>query len=145
MKILHGIGIDEMVKGYLICGLFTNEPEQLRSSGEFYEKENWNMEMFDKVSVEKAVIDCETFYSIIKNSQMLKDWQPLAFFTLEELGRYFWYSRNSHGTGFFDCDQLKNQTPKDLLQELANSFGEVCLEFCGEDENTLCLGSEYVW
>ena len=37
---VNGIELDEFTQGYLECALFTNEPDDLRESGEFYQKDD---------------------------------------------------------------------------------------------------------
>lgn len=56
-------------------------------------------------------------------------------YTLEQAGRDFWFTRQRHGVGFWDREELDgDETKIDLgekLTELAHKFGEACA--CGDE------------
>ena len=58
-------------------------------------------------------------------------------YTLEQAGRDFWFTRQRHGIGFWDREELDgDETKTDLgekLTELANKFGEACVCVCGDE------------
>lgn len=52
--------------------------------------------------------------------------------------REFAYSRNGHGTGFFDSDDDYTEDQRKKLQDLARSFGEVHLFKLASSKSTKC-------
>jgi hypothetical protein len=51
-----------------------------------------------------------------------------------QIGIDFWYTRNSHGTGFWDNykDEKNYNGNEDILTDIAQSFGE-CYLYLGDD------------
>jgi hypothetical protein len=46
-------------------------------------------------------------------------------YTEEQAGRDFWFTRQGHGTGFWDRDELEPEELGDKLSDRAKRFGEV--------------------
>jgi len=65
----------------------------------------------------ESCIDCLAFYNRV--SCYLSD----GFIT--QAGCDFWFTRNGHGTGFWDRDCYGTQSITDHLTRVAESFGEV--------------------
>lgn len=92
--------IKEFAEDYLHCGAFCNEMES-------YE--------FSVQAMFGALEDCEQF--IVKAGSLLDG------LDMEQAADDFWYTRNGHGTGFWDREDIP-EDKRESLTELAKSFGE---------------------
>lgn len=106
---LVDIDKEPMLRGYLECAIFADLPEEY--IGEF------SSEDIAKESLEEARKDVDQFKS--KSVELLKEMDKD---TLNRAGMDFWYSRNGHGTGFFDREELYGKEVSEKLQETSESF-----------------------
>ena len=92
---------------------------------EFTDQEQWGDKVtgFSDQFIEIAETDCATFYGT--HSHM---WANEPDYNDERAGNDFWYSRNGHGTGFWDRD-LQH---KDKLHRESKQFGSVD-SYVGDD------------
>lgn len=77
--------------------------------------------------------DCDKF----KASPAWKAWEAVERDGVEgpdeqQAGRDFWYTRNSHGCGFWDGDWPEPHATE--LTDAAKAFGEVYIEFGDDDK-----------
>ena len=100
-----------MLRGYIECALSVDLPEE--HTGEI------GSEDINENSLIEASEDVRKFKELAGNilDGMDKD-------TLKNVGMDFWYSRNGHGTGFWDYATTKRY-PEDVankLEEIAKTF-----------------------
>ena len=110
---------DHFTGGYLDAALFTSTDNRTASGGEPLSK-NYSWEDFHIDTLKRMQKDCEDFQKRAKN----------ALETLElesrEGGMMFWYSRNGHGTGFWDVKDWRNEYAEawgEMLHKLAKAYG----------------------
>lgn len=115
--------LDSFVQGYLEAMFFTDcnpdEPE-LADMG---------FSDLDPLSLEEAIAECGRFTHLAKT--LLPQAYDCTDYDEQAAGRDFWYTRNGHGVGFWDRDQL----PKELgrsLSALARKFGNIDA-YAGDD------------
>lgn len=100
-----------MLRGYIECALFADLPEE--HIGEF------GSEDINQDSLIDAYKDVNNFskkaYRYLKN--MDKE-------MLNNVGMDFWYTRNGHGTGFFDRESYYGVEVASKLEEIAKAFPE---------------------
>jgi hypothetical protein len=98
-----------MLRGYIECALFADLPEE--HIGEF------GSEDINQDSLIDAYKDVNNFskkaYRYLKN--MDKE-------MLNNVGMDFWYTRNGHGTGFFDRENYYGNKVASKLEEIAKDF-----------------------
>jgi hypothetical protein len=93
-----------MFNAYLECAEWADKPED----------EDWDSYGFYSESMDLAWFECCAFLHLAEwNTQ---DW------TMEQLGRDFWLTRNGHGAGFWDRD-IGTEDSRSKLTELSKVFG----------------------
>lgn len=137
--------INEMgsvVNGYLKAALFSTtyqgedpDIDADENSDDSFQDVGYDTDDFSTQAIKSAKSDIGQFFTAISNDiEACKDFNKFMSAhegdAAEEFGMNFWYSRNGHGTGFFDdrCD---------VLQKLARSFKEVNL-YANEDGEIEC-------
>lgn len=88
-------------------------------------------------SMIKTHFDCADFQS--KASALLS----IAYsrdYEEAQAGRDFWYTRNGHGVGFRDRDELRADDLGDLLSFAARGFGEVYVDFNPDESSPTGYG-----
>lgn len=135
--------INEILKGYIDCALWTEE-EQLKQENETYsedEDEDYNdMSEIDKIVNVQLKLDSKSFDNFtsedIDVNSKIEAYNDIKKFIqssgdkaieeaisengLDRLGMDIWLTRNRHGAGFFDRG-YKNQ---DILEKSALDLGE---------------------
>lgn len=121
--------VDYFLRGYLDCALFTTDENP--PYGQDYVESGRAAEMYSALPaefIEQAKADCLRFQQA--NGALLES----AFeYDGEIAGHSFWYSRNGHGTGFFDRDDEYPDGVADKLQDAAEAFGEHNLDLEPEE------------
>ncbi len=72
--------------------------------------------------IRESIIDCLAFYSRVRvylPSEMIGDYHPI-----ECAAHDFWYTRNGHGTGFWDKSNEYGDWQSKKFTNIAESFGE---------------------
>jgi hypothetical protein len=122
--------LDGFVRGYLEAALWTSEPEDRVTSGEFTKGQDYYARV-TKQSVKQAQKDCAAFQEQNARDLELAECKP------GREGHNFWLSRNGHGSGFFDEHSQTTCAEKLIdtcncpyhacqrLQRAASRFGEV--------------------
>jgi len=92
---------------------------------------NYSLEDIDPETLEQMSRDCAEFQrqnaaDLAQYAMNGKEWSAEA-----QGGHDFWLSRNGHGAGFFDRDNLPEDA-RERLQEAAQQWGEVYL-YVGDD------------
>lgn len=114
--------IDTILKHYLICALWADMPE---------EDDSGSIEDIDSQSVELAKADIMQFISLA--GALLDKYpngSPVAT-KEEQLGHDIWLTRNGHGAGFFDRDNLPGTLGNDLTK-VCNKLSSRCI-YRGDD------------
>ena len=107
--------VDLMVKAYIECAYWADagpDGEEGLAEAELSEG-----------SYASALFDCIAFLRLAR--WYINDW------SMEQLGRDFWLTRNRHGTGFWDRE-FGSESARDEMTELSHRFGEVSL-ILGDD------------
>jgi hypothetical protein len=118
----HGIVLADtvraMVLGYLICAEWssthTHNPNE--ENEEVVEFEDVHKKFSDS-ALELAVKDCIAFVEKA-GPELLRDIAP------DSVGHDFWLTRNHHGAGFWDRDELDADDRGKKLTDIAHAFGE---------------------
>lgn len=131
--------LSPFVRGYIECMFFTNQSPLCgedhanapdgQNDGEI--PGEYSTADLAPETLEQIKTDCEAFE--LRASGILAAAYQRNY-DAEQAGRDFWFSRNGHGVGFFDREELR-RTPQlvDALEELADSFGESSV-YVGDDE-----------
>lgn len=109
-----------ILREYLETLLFTTSEDEFPEycySGEF-SASNEDISRFDSQAINRSKVELDVFE---RQARGIVGWGVLK----DSWPRDFAYSRNGHGTGFFDRDELYTKEQRDKLQDLAASFGEV--------------------
>jgi hypothetical protein len=130
--------LDQFTSAYLQCALFTGTDESNDQGGNPLDG-SYSICDFSKEALKKALADCEKFQELnIDDIEAIPDWKGNTdshgrniYTQYEVAGHDFWFTRNGHGTGFWDREYL-NQETKDKLTKSAKSFGESCV-YIGDD------------
>lgn len=85
---------------------------------------NFSIEDIAPDTLQEMRDDCTSFMKI--NINDLEELQP------ERAGALFWFSRNEHGTGFWDEDSISSDAAKARLDKCSDEFGPVDL-YVGDD------------
>jgi hypothetical protein len=115
------IDIDEILDAYLEAAIFTEE----NSDDNKDEDVDWNIYNFTDSARKRSKRDIEKFISKIGISKVTK---AISEIGIKQFGHDIWYSRNGHGTGFFDRDYSYSEE----LQNAARKLGEVNLIVNGD-------------
>lgn len=126
------IDLDKMVRGYCECALFAD----CGPDDETHDKE-WSQAL-----TEQSVADCAAFLVYINEQKPgLLDAiaENAAEYSDERFGHDFWLTRNGHGAGYWDREELKfgpvhgsTIEAGDALSTLAEQRGSVDL-YVGDD------------
>lgn len=130
--------MDSILRDYLETLLFTtceDDFPEFSYSGEFSASVT-DISRFNEKSIIRSEAELRIFErqarAIVGHGGLQDSWP-----------REFAYSRNGHGTGFFDSDDDYTEEQKDKLQDLACSFGEVYLfKYAGVRSTKCKIGIE---
>lgn len=117
-NLIHNM--DDFTKGYVQSALFSSTDDRDESGGLPMDK-NYEMEDIDEKTLQHMIEDCKKFQR--ENSQYFEK----IDLDDSEAGAMFWYSRNGHGTGFWDVKDWKNEYAEaygDHLHQAAKRYGE---------------------
>ena len=125
--------MDNNLRDYLETLLFTTREDEFPEycySGQFWASGN-DIKRFTAKSINTAEVELVIFERL---ARPIVGWGGLG----PKWPSEFAYSRNGHGTGFFDSDDDYTQEQMDKLQDLARSFGEVNLYKHAGPKSTKC-------
>ena len=113
--------LQEIKETYLECALWSSLDLDRYETEEKVNNipldQNYCLTDFSKATIEKSLQDIEEFV----NRALLIDKDIFKGLFLDQVGHWFWLSRNGHGSGFFDLSTERG----DMLQELSREFKEV--------------------
>lgn len=110
--------ITQFIDSYLEAVNFTNDEGLFDHSEEFL------------LNVNR---DCVKFLQMISDANLFEyiaDYIPQA-------GQDFWLTRNRHGAGFWDREELYGEEAAELLTEISHQFKE-CEVYVGDDNLVYC-------
>jgi hypothetical protein len=127
--------LDSFVKGYIVAALWSTNDESTPSGGNPLDA-NYGIEDVSDELLEKMVADCDKFRA--ENADDLKqayERYNVIYGTDGEsyAGHDFWLTRNGHGCGFWDRDELEADGLGERLTDAAQQFGE-CWIYDGSDD-----------
>lgn len=102
--------IDTFYRAYLECAAWADAPEGQTQLD------------FTKAAIEEAKTDCVAF---VDKFRILIEHDP------EQAGHDFWLSRNGHGTGFWDREEIWGEKVAQYLNEASKAFGQKHIEVVG--------------
>lgn len=115
------IDINSLVSGYLECALFADSPDNETAV-------DFTFENISRDMLKKSYADCERFFDSL-HIQSVFSQRP----DYHAIGIDFWYTRNGHGTGFWDnYKKTYDDNTAELLTDIATSFGE-CYLYLGDN------------
>ena len=120
--------LDNMMEAYVEAALWsTNESEE--QGGEPLDA-NYSASDVEDVTLQAMRADCEKFAR--ENESLLRaHFQSQQWGLWAMAGHDFWLTRNRHGVGFWDREEVWGAS-KDALTEAADAFGEVWI-YVGDD------------
>jgi hypothetical protein len=123
--------LDTFARAYVEAMFFTNG-----DTGDNREHllNDWGVQSLTAESVEAIKRDCDQFRDSLLPSRkgarvrdLLTLLETERGYTEEQAGRDFWFTRQGHGVGFWDRDELAEPFG-DLLTEAAKAMGESYVE-----------------
>ena len=119
------ISIDDFTREYLTAALFTDQPDEWCSPGEFTESDRACIDRMTKDCIAKAIADCAKFRELASAAGI--DIDDMSQCDKDSAARDFWYTRNGHGAGFWDGD-WEDSIGK-TLTSISKRFPETGLDF----------------
>ena len=114
MEIATKENIEDFLKGYMSCALWTEEKE-----GETISKDQCN----------EMRSDCNDFLkeneNLIDQGEPINKWQWSIY---NQAGHDFWLTRNGHGTGFWDRPEVWGKSQAEILTKNSKYWGEYYLD-----------------
>lgn len=107
--------LDLFVKAYKRCALWTE------TNDDCVPLEDLDIALSEN-TIKKMTADCEDF--------VISHWKTLKQLDPEKSGHNFWWTRNEHGTGFWDREELGKIGEE--LTEACAPYGEQVL-YCTKD------------
>lgn len=109
---IAGLSLREVVRGYLICAEFCdiNSDQQEDIPDDWQEQwQGWS-----GASIYLAADDCRDFLNQLSAAvpNLADYWEGDTSYTAEQFGHDFWYTRNGHGTGYWDRERLAGRFGK---------------------------------
>ena len=89
--------LDQFVRGYLACALWSSNDESTESGGEPFDA-NYNTDDIAPQCIAGATAECAAF--VQANLRDLRHY--VRYFSWGTAGHDFWLTRNGHGAGFWD-------------------------------------------
>lgn len=112
--------LNEFTRAYVVAALWTSEPEDEVTSGDFEPKGESLVDSVPSYWLAQAIADCDKFQA--ENEALLEQAG-----TDSQNGHDFWLTRNRHGAGFWDRGYPDEVG--DALTEAAHAFGEAYLDW----------------
>ena len=124
---IHGLKVDEFVRGYIEAMLYTSSDESDESGGEHLNK-NYTSDDIAHDSMDRIYADCRSFLHTAGPFLNVDKYKGPGLTTLEATaGHDFWLTRVGHGSGFWDGDwEGEDHGAMDgPLTQAAEAFGNI--------------------
>lgn len=105
-------GLSDFVKGYIMAIYFTDTGDLDQPSSEIE---------LSKEAIQNACEDCDLFRSV--NAAMLAEAYNREGYSEQRAGHDFWLTRNGHGAGYWDRNELEAAGLGGRLTKAARAFG----------------------
>lgn len=114
------------IRGYTTCMLWAENDQSEESGGEPLDS-NYSIDDIPAEDRLEIARDCIAFIGSAR--ALLEDAVSRDGYTSDRAGRDFWLTRQGHGAGYWDRDELDEKTPGveslgDRLTEASKNFGE---------------------
>lgn len=116
--------LTNFAKGYVLAIYFTDTGDNEQPGSEA---------LMDAASLADCVEDCAEFQRVAA-AELAEAYE--RDYSEERAGHDFWLTRNHHGAGYWDRDELEAGGLGDKLTTLAQAMGEV---YTGGDDETLYI------
>lgn len=115
--------LDDFAKGYVEAMFFTNGDT---GDEREYLLNELGVERLTRAAVKRIAADCRAFLShIMPDGCFVQQWINRAEnYDMEQAGRDFWFTRQGHGVGFWDREELRGELGAGLTAA-AEAQGEV--------------------
>jgi hypothetical protein len=117
--------LDEFLLGYMACALWASIDEQPDGNGGPPMDEKYCVHDFTPEAVDNMRTDCRDFLRRARSP--LRAAFNRVGYSPERAGNDFWLTRNHHGAGYWDRDELTARGIGDKLTTHAHSFGEASI------------------
>lgn len=136
--------LDDFTRAYVECALWSSTDnssceEAREGQGEPLDKDH-SIDDIEPGTMAELVADCAEFQK--RHADLLavaydlyrrrEDYTPQS-----RAGHDFWLTRNGHGCGFWDRQELETDGIGDKLTEAAEAFGEYTLDVSEENPQTV--------
>lgn len=123
--------LNDFAKGYVEAMFFTNgDTGDTGDTGDDHEDllNDLGVEKLTREAVKDIAADCDKFIgTIMPDGRFCRQWLDeiggQCDYNDNRAGHDFWFTRQGHGVGYWDRDEL-HEEQKDALSNLARSFGE---------------------
>lgn len=118
MSKIHSGKLDDFTKSYIVTALFSST-DNLEPSGGSPLDQKYSIENIDGETISVMKKQCKEFQKLYK-------YLYEEFWTDAEAGADFWYTRNGHGTGFWDKASKGTEQGNigELLTKVCKRYGE---------------------
>lgn len=112
--------LDLFARGYLKCALWSSTDESRDNGGDPLNS-NYDFDDIQRASLESLVADCVEFQKVA--AELLSEAYSRGY-SAARAGHDFWLTRNGHGAGFWDRDELSEGDLGDRLSALCGYGSE---------------------
>ena len=121
-----GRGLREFIESYLACALWTGQNwDKQDSNGNPDDMDEYSIYDFEPESLARMQSDCKAFYEA---NQSL--WSDAVGYDDGRAGHDFWLTRNGHGAGFWDREEIRET--REQLTKASKAYKSIDLYI---DEN----------
>lgn len=120
------VQLDEFTQHYITAALWSTNDEPDERGGDPLE-DNYGPEDFAPEALARIIADCQQF----QEQHGIPQYNDPRYTDAEKAGHDFWLTRNGHGAGFWDRDEL-SEADQTRYTEAAKAFGE-CYIYVGDD------------
>lgn len=121
------VALDAFTRAYTVAALWSSTNDE----GQPLDDAGFSLEDFAPETLERVIADCSSFQQ--ENAGLLARavYRNGSYSDAEMAGHDFWLTRNHHGAGFWDRNELPEEVGK-RLTEVSEEFGEAYL-YVGDD------------
>lgn len=105
--------LDPFTRAYIACALWAETDNATPQGGEPLDK-NYCVEDIHPETLRKMTEDCQRF--VAQNLVLLSQAVASVGYDWERAGHDFWLTRNGHGAGFWDRDELPPEVGEKLTE-----------------------------
>lgn len=110
----------DFIQGYMRCMIWSETDESDESGGVPIDC-NYSTDDFPEADVKEITKDCQRF--IKENAALLEEAMGRPGYDSGRAGHDFWLTRQGHGAGYWDRDELKEENLGGRLTAACEAFG----------------------